>query len=230
MSTAQANTSRVAIIGAGSVGATCAYALLLRRVSSEILLVDTDVSRLQAQVQDLSDADFLSNTKVHAGTTSEAGQCSIIVITAGAKQRAGESRRDLLDRNYAILASVINEMKPIRKDAVLLLVSNPVDVLTYFAQNISGLPRGQVIGSGTFLDTVRLRSMLAEQVQVRRTTLFFQEDSSFSRNSMLSCLEFLPHPNDRSQIRPSMLMSLASMVIPRSYVSTFLIPITFSIT
>jgi L-lactate dehydrogenase len=174
MSTAQANTShgRVAIIGAGSVGATCAYALLLRRVSSEILLVDTDVPRLQAQVQDLSDAAFLSNTKVHAGTTSEAGQCSVIVITAGAKQREGESRRDLLDRNYTILASVINEMKPIRKDAVLLLVSNPVDVLTYFAQNISGLPKGQVIGSGTFLDTVRLRSMLAEQVQVRRPHFF----------------------------------------------------------
>jgi len=171
MSTINTTSSRVAIIGAGSVGATCAYALLLRRVSSEILLVDTDIPRLQAQVQDLSDAAFLSNTKVHAGTTSEAGQCNVIVITAGAKQREGESRRDLLDRNYTILASVINGMKPIRKDAVLLLVSNPVDVLTYFAQTMSGLPKGQVIGSGTFLDTVRLRSMLAEQVQVADTAI-----------------------------------------------------------
>jgi L-lactate dehydrogenase len=159
--------SQIAIIGAGSVGSTCAYALLLRRISSNILLVDTNVSRLHAEVQDLSDAAFLSNTRIRSSTFAEAGQCNIIVITAGAKQREGESRRDLVDRNYLILQSVIREMSPIRKDAVLLLVSNPVDVLTYLAQKISGLPHAQVIGSGTFLDSVRLRSALAEQVQVR---------------------------------------------------------------
>jgi L-lactate dehydrogenase len=164
MATVIAN--RIAIIGAGSVGATCAYALLLRRISSQILLVDTDTSRLQAQVQDLSDAAFLSSTRVRSATATEAGQCNITVITAGAKQRDGESRRNLIDRNYSIIASVIQDMSPIRNDAVLLLVSNPVDVLTYFAQKLSGLPKGQVIGSGTFLDSVRLRSALAEQVQV----------------------------------------------------------------
>lgn len=164
MATISAN--RIAIIGAGSVGATCAYALLLRRISSQILLVDTDASRLQAQVQDLSDAAFLSSTRVRSATSAEAGQCNIIVITAGAKQREGESRRNLIDRNHSIIASVIQDMSPIRNDAVLLLVSNPVDVLTYFAQKLSGLPKAQVIGSGTFLDSVRLRSALAEQVQV----------------------------------------------------------------
>jgi lactate/malate dehydrogenase, NAD binding domain len=160
---------RVAIIGAGSVGSTCAYVLLLRRITSEILLVDIDSSLQQAQVQDLSDAAFLSNTKVLPGTFREAGQCDIIVVTAGAKQRDGESRIDLLDRNYIILDSVIKQMKPFRSDAVLLLVSNPVDVLTCFAQKMSDLPRSQVIGSGTFLDTIRLRSSLAEQAQVRST-------------------------------------------------------------
>jgi L-lactate dehydrogenase len=163
--------SRIAIIGAGSVGSTCAYALLLRRVSSDILLFDTDTIRLQAQVQDLSDAAFLSNTRVRSSTAAEAGQCNIIVITAGAKQRDGESRRDLVDRNYTILQSVLRKMSPIRKDAVLLLVSNPVDVLTYLAQKLSGLPHAQVIGSGTFLDSVRLRSALAEQVQVTDTAI-----------------------------------------------------------
>lgn len=158
--------SRIAIIGAGSVGSTCAYALLLRRVSSDILLFDVDKTRLQAQVQDLSDAAFLSNTRVRPSTAAEAGQCNIIVITAGAKQREGESRRDLVDRNYIILQSVIQELSPIKKDAVLLLVSNPVDVLTYLAQKLSGLPHAQVIGSGTFLDSMRLRSALAEQIQV----------------------------------------------------------------
>jgi L-lactate dehydrogenase len=163
--------NRVAIIGAGSVGATCAYALLLRRTVSEILLVDTDAPRLTAQVQDLADAAFLSDTRVRAATPAEAGQSSIVVITAGAKQRPGESRSDLLDRNYAILASVIAAMRPIREDAVLLLVSNPVDVLTHFAQQMSGLARGQVLGSGTFLDTVRLRGALAEQIKVADTAI-----------------------------------------------------------
>jgi L-lactate dehydrogenase len=159
-------TGRIAIIGAGSVGSTCAYALLLRRISSEILLTDIDSVLLNAQVQDLSDAGFLSNTKIRACTFKEAGQCDIVVVTAGAKQREGESRRGLIDRNYSILESVIGEMSPIREDAVLLLVSNPVDVLTYFAQKLSGLPKQQVIGTGTFLDSVRLRSALAEQAQV----------------------------------------------------------------
>ena len=160
--------SRIAIIGAGSVGATCAYALLLRPIASEILLVDTDEVRLRAQVQDLSDAAFLSNTKIRASSSIEAGQCNIIVITAGAKSRDDESRRDLIDRNHLVLDNVIRGMSPIRKDAVLLLVSNPVDVLAYFAQKMSGLPHSQVIGSGTFLDSVRLRSAVAEQLQVRR--------------------------------------------------------------
>jgi L-lactate dehydrogenase len=163
------NASRIAIIGAGSVGSTCAYALLLQRISSEVLLVDTDNARLQAQVRDLSDAAFLSNTKIRSSTLTEAGQSNIIVITAGAKQREGESRRDLLDRNYVILDSVIRGMIPIKQDAVLLLVSNPVDVLAYFAQKLSGLPCSQVIGSGTFLDSIRLRSALAKQLQVRDT-------------------------------------------------------------
>jgi L-lactate dehydrogenase len=159
-------TSRIAIIGAGSVGSTCAYALLLRRISAEVLLVDIDSSLLHAQVQDLSDAAFLSNTAIRASTFTEAGQCNIIVVTAGAKQREGETRIDLIDRNHGILESVIQNMRPIRQDAVLLLVSNPVDVLTHFAQRMSGLPKNQVIGSGTFLDSMRLRSALAEQIQV----------------------------------------------------------------
>ena len=176
-----AGIGRIAIIGAGSVGSTCAYALLLRRITSEILLVDIDTALLNAQVQDLADAAFLSNTKIFASTFAEAGQCDIIVITAGAKQRDGETRIDLIDRNYKILESVIGSMKPFRSNTVLLLVSNPVDVLTYFARRMSGLPDTQVIGSGTFLDSVRLRSMLAEQTQVR---MIFRLASSCS----VSCI------------------------------------------
>jgi len=157
--------NRVAIIGAGSVGSDIAFALILRRLAAEIVLVDVDTVRCHAQVQDLSDGAFLSSTRVCEGSFKEASQCDIIVITAGAKQRPGESRTDLLGRNMGILKAVLDGMKPLRPDAILLIVANPVDILTFFAQQMSGLPRGQVIGTGTFLDTARLRIFLAEETQ-----------------------------------------------------------------
>ncbi|KAJ3159248.1 hypothetical protein HDU86_001851 [Geranomyces michiganensis] len=156
----------------GYVGALVAYALIVRRVASEILLVDLDQARCDAQVLDLSDAAHLYDTHVRsAATPTEAGQCDIVVICAGAKQRPGETRIDLVGRNKTILASVIDSMKPFKKETVLLLVSNPVDVLTYIAQKLSGLPAGQVIGSGTFLDSVRLRGELAKTLDVAETAV-----------------------------------------------------------
>ncbi|TPX59708.1 L-lactate dehydrogenase [Powellomyces hirtus] len=164
--------AKVAIIGGGgSVGATAAYAILLRKCASEIVLVDLDEAKCKAQVLDLSDAAFLSDTTIRFGTPKEAGQCDIVVITAGAKQRPGETRVDLIDRNKSILESVINSMKPFKKETVLLLVSNPVDVLTFIAQKLSGLPESQVLGSGTFLDSVRLRVELADVLNVAETAV-----------------------------------------------------------
>lgn len=107
-----------------------------------------------------------AGVRVRAGTHKEAGQCSIVIITAGAKQRPGESRTDLLQRNLNILHSAIEDMKPFHEDTVILLVANPVDVLTYFAQQMAGLPKEQVIGSGTFLDSTRLRGILARKVDL----------------------------------------------------------------
>jgi L-lactate dehydrogenase len=131
--------------------------LVLRCINSQIPLVDMDATRLQAQV-DLSDTAFLSSTRVRFATAAEAVQCNIVVITTGAKQREGESRRNLIDRNHSITASVVRDTSPIRNDAVFLLVSNPVDPLTYFAQRLSGLPKGTGLWEETFLDSVRLRS------------------------------------------------------------------------
>ena len=162
--------NRIAIIGAGSVGADIAFALILSRVAAEIVLVDIDTARCHAQVQDLSDGAFLSSTRVREGSFRDASQCDIIVISAGAKQRPGESRTDLVGRNMDILRAVINDMKPLRQDAILLIVANPVDTLTFFAQCMSGLPKGQVIGTGTFLDTARLRILLAEEIQASKTS------------------------------------------------------------
>jgi L-lactate dehydrogenase len=159
-------TNSIAIIGAGSVGSAIAHSLLLRRVVGQLILVDIDEERCQAQVLDLSDATYLSQVRVKQGSHADAGQADIIIVSAGAKQRPGETRLNLIDRNFMVLKSVLGDMKPIRLDAILVIVANPVDVLTYFAQQLSGLPRNQIIGSGTLLDSARLRGKLADKVEV----------------------------------------------------------------
>ncbi|KAF1849222.1 L-lactate dehydrogenase [Cucurbitaria berberidis CBS 394.84] len=167
------HTSQIAILGAGDVGTTIAYSLIMNPVAGDILIVDPKEEVRDAQVQDLSDATFHGNTttRVRAGTHKEAGQSDIVVITAGAKQKKGESRTDLIGRNKAILESAINDMTPFRSDTVLLIVANPVDVLAYFAQQFSKLPKNQVIGSGTFLDSARLRGILATKAGVAASSI-----------------------------------------------------------
>ncbi|RKP10797.1 lactate dehydrogenase/glycoside hydrolase [Thamnocephalis sphaerospora] len=162
---------KIAVIGAGAVGASIAYACVLTKVPANVVMVDVDKRMVEGQVLDLSDVGFLSPVPVSVGTVKEAGQCDIIVITAGAKQRPGEPRSELVERNRTILKSVIDGMQPIRKDAIMILVANPVDVLTYLAQQLSGLPRKQVFGSGTFLDSMRLRGYLADKLQVQQNAL-----------------------------------------------------------
>lgn len=157
----------IAIIGAGSVGSTIAHSLLIRRVVADIVLVDIDEELCRAQVEDLSDGTFLSNVRIRQGKPQDAAQAEIIIITAGAKQRPGDTRLDLIDRNFKVLKSVLDGMKPIREDAILLLVANPVDVLTSAAMRMCDLGPGQVIGSGTLLDSVRLTRQLAAKLKVR---------------------------------------------------------------
>jgi L-lactate dehydrogenase len=161
----------VSIIGAGNVGATIAYSLILRRVCSDVLLVDTDAAKCEAQVLDIQDVAFLNDTRIRTGTFREAGQANIIVITAGAKQEPNEPRTNLIDRNYFILQETIEKMKPLNPNAVMMLVSNPVDILTFMAQKVSGLPKEQIIGSGTFLDSSRLRGYLSDSLGVARTSV-----------------------------------------------------------
>jgi L-lactate dehydrogenase len=162
---------KIAIVGAGAVGASIAYACILTKVPAEVIMIDIDQHTLEGQVLDLSDVGFLSPVPISAGTIQDAGQCDIIVITAGAKQRPNEPRSALIERNYLILKDVLGGMQPIRQDAILILVSNPVDVLTYIAQQLSGLPRNRVFGSGTFLDSMRLRGELARRLQIHENAL-----------------------------------------------------------
>ncbi|KAI8575272.1 hypothetical protein K450DRAFT_262543 [Umbelopsis ramanniana AG] len=159
-------SSKVAVIGAGSVGATIAYALLMRKVASEILLVDIVPETVHGQVLDLSDSAFVGSTVIRGASFEEAGQADVIVITAGAKQKPDEPRTELIARNYKILESVIGSMQPLNKDAILMVVANPVDILTCIAQKLSGLPKKQVFGSGTYLDSGRLRLTLSQILNV----------------------------------------------------------------
>lgn len=156
----------IAVIGAGSVGSAVAFSLLLRQVVPDVVLIDIDEDMCKAQVQDLSDATFLSNVRIRQGKVADAQHAAIIIITAGAKQRPGDTRLDLIDRNLKILKSILSSLQPIRKDAILLIVANPVDILTLFAQKFSGLPKSQVLGSGTLLDSIRLKRILASRLNV----------------------------------------------------------------
>ncbi|OAP58026.1 L-lactate dehydrogenase [Fonsecaea erecta] len=176
-------TARIAIVGAGEVGAATAFALLRGSLYSELLLVDVKPEKRDGQVRDLSDACGAedSTTRVRAGTLREAGECDVVVITAGSKRtrvdllcppgNPGETSIQLVQRNTAILQRIIDSMRPLRPDLVLLVVSHPVDVLTTLAQQLSGLPKSQVIGSGTFVDTVRLRRMLADRFEIAPSSI-----------------------------------------------------------
>ncbi|EAA58351.1 hypothetical protein AN5842.2 [Aspergillus nidulans FGSC A4] len=165
--------SRIAIVGVGQVGAAAAYALVLGSIADELLLVDTRAAWRDGQVRDLSDAAYASRskTRVYSATYREASQCDIVVITAGSKYLYGQTSMDYLYRNTSIVRSIINEMKPFRSDTVLLIVANPVDLMTSLAKELSNLPSAQVLGSGTFLDSIRLRGLLADETGVNKNWL-----------------------------------------------------------
>ncbi|KAG0032150.1 hypothetical protein BGZ81_011561 [Podila clonocystis] len=171
MSQTRREGSQMAIIGAGSVGSGIAFACLMRSVVSELLINDFNTKVCEGQVLDLQDAAFVSNTKVRVGTPKECGQADIIVITAGARQRPGESRDELVQRNEDILKSVLDGMQPIKHTAILMLVANPVNVLTCMAQKMSGLPPHQVIGTGTYLDSIRFRGAMKERLRVSESSV-----------------------------------------------------------
>lgn len=160
-------TDKVTIIGAGFVGATTAYALMNAGTTSEIALVDLNQKRLAGEVMDLNHGiAFVPPVKIKSGTYEDCKDSNIVIITAGAAQRPGETRLDLLKRNVGIFKSIVPEIVKYNKECVILVVTNPVDILTYVTLKISGLPPTQVIGSGTVLDSARFRYLLSEHCNV----------------------------------------------------------------
>ncbi len=161
------NIQKCAIIGCGFVGATTAFTLIEHGVFSELVLIDANNKKAEGEAMDLNHGiPFAKPVKVYAGNYDDLSDCSLIIIAAGANQKPGETRIDLVKKNTAILKSIIPEITRRNKECILLILSNPVDILTYITLKISGFPKNRVIGSGTVLDTARLKYLLAEHLGV----------------------------------------------------------------
>lgn len=158
---------KCAVIGCGFVGAEITYTLMEDGIFSEIVMIDHDIAKAKGHEMDLNHGlPLMPPTKVYAGTYENLKDAGIIIITAGAGQKPGETRTDLVKKNVKILKGIIDEIVQWNTEAILLLVANPVDTLTYMAYKLSGYPKSRVIGSGTLLDTNRLKYMLGEHLGV----------------------------------------------------------------
>lgn len=159
--------NRIAVIGCGHVGATSAYALMMNGIAREIVLADKDTARAEGEAMDLQHAVPLARpVRLWAGSYKDAAQSAIVVIASGVGSHPGETRLDLLGRNVVVVRAVMKELLAEGFDGLVLMTTNPVDVLSQVAQAESGLPVERVIGSGTVLDSARLRAMLGAELGV----------------------------------------------------------------
>ena len=161
------NKTKIAIIGAGAVGATSAYVATLRNLASQIILIDINEDKEAGEVMDIDDGlCFVETGCVKGADFKDVCDADIVVITAGLAQKPGETRLDLVKKNSAILKSIIKSIGKFKPTTIILMIANPVDILTYLAQEWSGLPKSQVFGSGTGLDTARLRTDLGHFLKI----------------------------------------------------------------
>ena len=161
------NSRKVAVIGCGFVGSSSAFALMQSGLFSEMVLIDADTKRAEGEAMDVSHGiSFARPMQIYAGNYDDITDAAIIVITAGANQKPDETRLDLIKKNAAIIKSIVGEIKKRDFGGILLIVSNPVDILTLIALKESGYPSNRVIGSGTVLDTGRFKYLLGEHLDV----------------------------------------------------------------
>lgn len=158
---------KIAVIGVGFVGSSFAYSLMIHGVVSEIVLIDIDRKRAEGEAMDLNHGlSFVQPARIWAGDYPDCEGADIVVITAGLAQKPGESRLKLVGRNVEIFRQIIPKIKEYNKECILLIVTNPVDIMTYVSLKLSGFSSSRVIGSGTILDTSRLRYLLGEYLRV----------------------------------------------------------------
>ena len=161
------NPRKVAVIGCGFVGSSIAFSLIQRGLFSEMVLIDANQDKAEGEAMDLSHGlPYTATMDIHVGNYDDIADCALVIVTAGANQKPGETRIDLIDKNVAILKHIVPEISKRNYEGILMIVSNPVDVLTYAAYKISGFPAHRVIGSGTVLDTARLKNLLGEHLDV----------------------------------------------------------------
>ena len=159
--------TRIVIIGVGAVGSTTAYTLLLRSRMDELVLIDANQEKAIGDALDMNHGlPFLGKATVWAGTYADCRDADIIIITAGAAQKRGETRTDLLKRNVSIFESITDEVLKHNTNGILLVASNPVDVMSYFTWKKSGWPATRVIGSGTLLDSARFRYLIGNKLTI----------------------------------------------------------------
>ena len=167
METNYINFSKIGIIGCGFVGSSTAFSLMQSGMFTEMVLIDADKARAEGEALDISHGlPFAKPMKIYAGDYENLKDAGLIVITAGANQKPGETRLDLVKKNIAIFKSILPEIKKINFKGILLVVANPVDILTTVAIKLSGLPANRVFGSGTVLDTARLKYNLGQHLDV----------------------------------------------------------------
>ena len=177
---------KVTIIGAGSVGATTAFALLARNVASEVVLIDINTEKALGEALDIKQATpFIDNCDIYAGSYRDAVDSDVVVITSGVGRKPGQTRLELVQTNVGIIQKISTEIVKYAPNAIYILVANPVDILTYAFLKYTGLPKNQVLGTGTVLDTIRLRTRLAEiynvnKQQVHANILGEHGDTSFA--------------------------------------------------
>lgn len=160
-------SNKISIIGAGFVGSTTAFALMNHNIASEIVIVDINKEKAEGEAMDLTQGRvFVSPVKVIAGDYPDTEGSDIVIITAGLAQKPGETRIDLVNRNIEIYKTLIPNIVKYNPNSILLVVSNPVDILSKITYELSGFPKERVIGSGTVLDTARFQSMLADKFNV----------------------------------------------------------------
>lgn len=178
-------STKVTIIGAGGVGATTAYSLLARDAATEVVLIDVNKDKALGEALDIKQATpFLENSDIYAGDYRDAAGSQFVIITSGIGRKPGQTRLELVQTNVEIIKSVAQQVVKYAPNATYIIVANPVDVLTYAFLKYTGLPKNQVLGTGTLLDTLRLRTRLAEiynvnKKQVHANVLGEHGDSSF---------------------------------------------------
>ncbi|HEX6290775.1 MAG TPA: L-lactate dehydrogenase [Herpetosiphonaceae bacterium] len=167
MASVNQERNKVGIVGTGMVGASLAYALMQRGVANEMVLIDANRGRAEAEAMDLNHGlPFVRPMRISVGDYTDLQGVAVTVVTAGAAQKPGETRLQLLERNASIFRQIIPEIVRHNPEGIILIASNPVDLMTYLSVQISGLPASRVFGSGTILDTARFRYLLGERYTV----------------------------------------------------------------